>query len=252
MHHALFVCVLQSDGCLTHVIASCGDGQRPAVFDHVGKFNTIHVLHHQEMSITRLFGVEGGDDVGMRQPRRRLHLAMKSLHGGVAVDQLGVHDFQSHRPVHHAMMGFVDVAHAAPAKNLRDAITTVIAERVGKRQRTVFGSCIGNFRRAAGRQSELFGNWRQRGRDSRRTPIVVGRLGLGISQQRHQRILVRQHFEQLATRFAVDEMLFDLGRLRDIQLSGDKGHQLLLSRASQDVLVHSRSLRQQGLIRGQS
>jgi hypothetical protein len=60
-----------------------------------------------------LVGVEGGDDVGVAQPGRRLDLAMEALDGGRLAGQSFRQHLQGDVALHDVMPGLVHRPHAA-------------------------------------------------------------------------------------------------------------------------------------------
>ena len=123
MDHAPLEGVLQAQRRLPDVIAGVGDRQPAPLFQNLGQAGSLHILHDQQQQALCLLGVVGGDDVGVRQLRRRLDFAVEAVERLGAVEQPLVDDLDGHRAFHEAVLGPVDHAHAAVAQLLVQLIS---------------------------------------------------------------------------------------------------------------------------------
>ncbi len=78
MNDSLFVGGLEAAGGLDQVVDGVGDRQRSVLADDAFEVDPLDVIHHQEMDAAVFIGLEGGDQVQVLEPARRLELAAES------------------------------------------------------------------------------------------------------------------------------------------------------------------------------
>ena len=81
MNHPLLVSELQPARRLKNAPHRLLGRQRPVLLDEFRQVIAVDELHDQKVCAVGLVGIVGRDDIGMFELRRRLHLAMKPLHG---------------------------------------------------------------------------------------------------------------------------------------------------------------------------
>ena len=133
MDHAGLQGVLQSLGHLANVMARIGHPHLAVPYHPSIEADSVHELHDEKVNVARLFGVVGGDDVGMRQPGRRLHFLMEAVQDFGMPAQLAMDDLERDDAVHEPMLGLIDEAHAAGAEELADLIARMVAQFEGQR-----------------------------------------------------------------------------------------------------------------------
>lgn len=128
VHHAEVMRVLQALGGLANVIAGVRHRQPAVCGDDFIQVGAVNELHHQEVQVAGLLGIEGGDDVAVPQPGGRLHLAAESPHGRVVANQFRLDDLQRDHPVHDLVLRLVDIAHTTPSDQLQNLVTRMLAQ----------------------------------------------------------------------------------------------------------------------------
>lgn len=128
MHQPLFVGVLEAECRLADVGTSFLDRKRPALGDEQGQVHSLDELHHQEMAAVDLLCVITGDDMGVVETGRSLHLAAEPVHCSGLADQARMDDLQGDKPVHQPVPRLEHGAHAATAKVLQDLITRMVGQ----------------------------------------------------------------------------------------------------------------------------
>src|SRR5437762_2676998 len=108
--------VLQSQGCLSDVLTGLGDRKWAAFFEHFVQIGAVDVLHHEEMDIAGLFGVVGGDDVGVMEAGGRMDLTAETLASSFSFQKLAPNHFECDFTIHHSVLGEPDCPHAAYAQ----------------------------------------------------------------------------------------------------------------------------------------
>ena len=80
MDQALLVDVLQAQADLADVVAGLRRRQGSDVAEELGQVDPLDVFHDEEEGAVDLIGVEGRDDVGMREAGGRPDLPPEPLH----------------------------------------------------------------------------------------------------------------------------------------------------------------------------
>src|SRR5262245_9363469 len=122
MDHAAFVGMLQPEGGLANIFAGFGHWEGAAFGGTARQADAVDVFHRQKMNLACLLGVEGGDDIRMREASGGPDLATKPLDGRRLVGEFAIEDFEGYRPLHEEMLRPIDSAHAADAEQLSHSI----------------------------------------------------------------------------------------------------------------------------------
>ncbi len=96
---------------------------RLGIAQHGGERAAVDVLHDDEVRAVVLAPVEDGNDVGVRQVRRRLRLAPEALDEGAIDRELGEEHLEGDGPVELAVHGSVDLGHAAARDEMGRLVT---------------------------------------------------------------------------------------------------------------------------------
>ena len=126
--HALLEGVLKSERRLADVLAGMVHRQRAALMNQLAQVYPLYVLHHQEMRLTCVFGVEGMDDIRVGQASSSAHLAAETLQGGCAGRVGAFNDLERHRPMQDPMLGLVHRSHAAHSEKAHGAVALVAGQ----------------------------------------------------------------------------------------------------------------------------
>lgn len=100
MNDTLLVSELQPARRLNDAPDSMFGRQGPVLLDELRQVVPLNELHDQEVRAVGFVGIVGGDDIGMFELRRRLHLALKPLHGIGRFHGCRRHHLQRHHPPH--------------------------------------------------------------------------------------------------------------------------------------------------------
>ena len=140
----LAVGMAQAPGRLRGVIDGHGDRQRPPLLDEAMQVPALDVLHDEEGDAPGLVGVVGRDDVGVRQRRRRPDLPAEPPELLRGIDGAGGQDLQGDDPIHRAVEGPEDDAHAAGAEQVQDDVA-VDQQRVAPPLQEDLGLVLGEL-----------------------------------------------------------------------------------------------------------
>ena len=117
----MLVGVFQAAGRLLRVVDRLAERQRPFLLDDGRQVPAHDVFHDQVVSSGMLARVVGRDDVGVRQPCRRLHLAIEALNR-VGLDCGHGERLQSHHAIHQPVPRPEHDAHPALAEDIQEDI----------------------------------------------------------------------------------------------------------------------------------
>jgi hypothetical protein len=110
---ALLVRIVDGLGNRLHVTRRALGGQR-FLADERGKIPALHVVHREVGLAVLLARLVDADDVGMLQPRRRLHLRAKSQRLFPAGELARENHLHCDKPVQLSLPRLEDDAHSAP------------------------------------------------------------------------------------------------------------------------------------------
>ena len=97
-----------------------------------------------------MVGIEGRDDVGMIQLGRRARFLLKTRQRAALVEKFWVDDLERDLPRHVAVLGKIDGAHAAAAKQANEPIAWMIRQWAGFRAALTGRRGLGLVRRGGG------------------------------------------------------------------------------------------------------
>ena len=112
MDDSLGMCRFQACGRLQDAIEGLFQRERPIFLDQGRKIVSLDELHRQEMDAACLTGVEGGDDIGMRNSGSGLDLAFEAGDRRRILHEFGGEELDGHNAVHAPVPRFEDLPHA--------------------------------------------------------------------------------------------------------------------------------------------
>jgi len=122
VHDALLMGILQTPRRLEHAIDRQRDGERPLLLHQGIQVPAFDVFHGKEMAPLGLIGVEGGDDVRVRQPGSGLDLAMEPFDRLIGVGGQARQHLQGYDPAHEPVPRLVHLAHPSLAQPVQDHV----------------------------------------------------------------------------------------------------------------------------------
>src|SRR5262249_50314465 len=182
-------------------------------------------LHDQEVRPAGGgLGIEGGDDVGVRQLRSGPHLAAEAFDGGGAGGGGAGGGLQRPGPLHNAGFGLVDGPHAALPQQADDAVATVARQRLGGFVSRSLGGREGRI----GGGGEVVGRSRRLGGGVAEGVVLaaLGGGGVGGAEQADEAVVGGGGGAGLALRAAGDVGL-DGGEQVVVQVAEREGAQVL-------------------------
>src|SRR5262245_15282722 len=116
--------VLEPRGDLANVVARLADRQRAGQLHHLAQVGALDKLHGEVVRVADAVGVEGADDVRVRQPRHRLELALELAHRIRLGTQVLTQHLERDRAISAGVPGLVDLADPSLAETVEDTIRT--------------------------------------------------------------------------------------------------------------------------------